>query len=726
MRSQDGEISSSRCDVSSAGVYARGASVYREAGWSGVLPLYIQQKRPRVEGFTGYDGKWPTEGDIGDWVVRWPNHNLGLRVGYGILVLDIDAYDGKTGGATLAEAERRWGPLPPTYRSTSRYDDPVSGQRFYRVPVGMLFRPVINFADLGLGHVETIQPHLRLSAVWPSIHPEIGQVYRWFDLDGSLMAEGLVPRVEDLPDLPPEWVEGLAKDALRDEVFDSSAPNRRLALRGQINQELYEKLIGHRDQAPPDRLVEARVEAAVSDLMSDTGSRYESTRDHVAALMRLRASGRVGVPRALDQLRTAYVLEVGDTRPAVVADAEFLRFTQGAAMLVAATPLSGPQGDAEQPNGADGATVPDAPSWAPVDLTEVLTGGTSGVTPTMFRRTDGVCLLYPGMTHSFHGESESGKSMIIQAECVRLLGEGQDVLYLDFESDKQSVVDRLLHLGADAQAVFDHFRYVRPEVSPTSTDTERAAWEAILGREYALAVIDGVTEALTVFGKDSMSNDDIASWSRVVPRRIAERTGAAVVLIDHVVKNKTQQGRNPIGAQAKLAALTGAAYTVELLPPLGEGMRGAVGLRIAKDRPGQVRNMCGAFRKGDRTQQAARVVIDSTSNQTTVTVEPWDANTPQESATVGFRPTVLMQRVSRVMEAAVEPMTKTASVTEAGGKKTTVMLAFDLLVQEGHLAAQGQRHGHPLYVSAKPYSEAADLLPRHHPGGEPRPALRSV
>ncbi len=126
-------------------------------------------------------------------------------------------------------------------------------------------------------------------------------------------------------------------------------PNRNRALREQVNAELYQKLIGHHDQTAPDRLVEARVEAAVVDLLSGTASRYESTRDHVAALTRMRASGRVGVPRALEQLHVAYVLEVGDTRPAEVAESEFLRFTEGAAMLVAATPLSGHDLDADHP-----------------------------------------------------------------------------------------------------------------------------------------------------------------------------------------------------------------------------------------------------------------------------------------------------------------------------------------------------------------------------------------
>ena len=63
------------------------------------------------------------------------------------------------------------GSLPPTYRSTARHDDPISGQRLYRVPVGMLFRSGIKFPELKIGHIDTIQPHLRLMAAWPSTTP---------------------------------------------------------------------------------------------------------------------------------------------------------------------------------------------------------------------------------------------------------------------------------------------------------------------------------------------------------------------------------------------------------------------------------------------------------------------------------------------------------------------------------------------------------------------------
>jgi hypothetical protein len=113
--------------------------------------------------------------------------NLALRVNYGLIGIDVDADDAKTGGLTLKEAESLWGPLPPTYRSSSRVDDEVSSIRVFRVPVGVFFRSVIDFKDLGWGDIEVVQPHHRYVTAWPSIHPKTGQQYRWFGPDGTLL-----------------------------------------------------------------------------------------------------------------------------------------------------------------------------------------------------------------------------------------------------------------------------------------------------------------------------------------------------------------------------------------------------------------------------------------------------------------------------------------------------------------------------------------------------------
>jgi AAA domain len=324
--------------------------------------------------------------------------------------------------------------------------------------------------------------------------------------------------------------------------------------------------------------------------------------------------------------------------------------------------------------------------------------------------------------HSFHGESESGKSLIIQVECVHRINSGQKVLYLDFESDVVSVVDRLMEFGADPAAVAEHFRYVQPEVRPDSV-AERRAWEEVLSGTYALAVIDGVTDALGIFGCSTIDNDDVAGWIRTVPKQIAARTGAAVVLIDHVTKDTSTRSRWAIGGQAKMAGLTGAAYTVEIVRPLGRGMRGEVVLKIAKDRPGAVRPHCGSFSRRDRTQEAARIVVDSTGESPTVSIgAPSFGGGEHSGGQDAFRPTNLMQRVSEVIEKQPAELTKNRVAEKAGGKRQSTLLAVDILRSEGYLETTPGKSGHSVYSSVKPYLETDD--PKSDRYANPGNALR--
>lgn len=187
------------------------------------------------------------------------------------------------------------------------------------------------------------------------------------------------------------------------------------------------------------------------------------------------------------------------------------------------------------------------------------------------------------------------------------------MLFLDYESDPATVVDRLLKMGTPKGAITEHLHYAQPEVDPvTSTVHELQQWQQILSTEYTLAVIDGVTEALGTSSASSMDNDEVAHWIRKVPRAIADHTGAATVLIDHVTKSREGRGRFAIGAQAKLSSLSGAAYMVEPLEPLGVGMEGRLQIKVAKDRPGSVRPHSVGWDKTDRLAIIAEAVIDST------------------------------------------------------------------------------------------------------------------
>jgi hypothetical protein len=246
-------------------------------------------------------------------------------------------------------------------------------------------------------------------------------------------------------------------------------------------------------------------------------------------------------------------------------------------------------------------------SWAPVDLTDAL-ARVDVDPPTLFERSDGLCLLYPGRTHAFQGESESCKSWAAQLAVKQTIQRGENCLYIDFEDDAAGVVSRLFALGLAADEIAAHFVYIRPdeplngrhgEATPASSDL----LTALEGGRFALVVIDGVTEAMATEGLVLTDNGDIAVWMRRLPRRLA-RTGAAVVVVDHVTKDRMSQGRYAIGGQHKLAGLTGAAYKFTLTKWFSratgsEPVEGRVLISVEKDRPGYVRGRANEDKVGE-------------------------------------------------------------------------------------------------------------------------------
>lgn len=341
-------------------------------------------------------------------------------------------------------------------------------------------------------------------------------------------------------------------------------------------------------------------------------------------------------------------------------------------------------------------------TWAPIDLTSVLDGSHKAPEPTYMEREDGVCLGYPALVHALNGESESMKSMVAQAESARSINEGIDVLYIDCESDQGAVVARLLMLGAQPARIRDHFHYVRPQMHPKGTEYERLAFRGLLERSYGLAIIDGVTEAFAIFGVKSIDNDEVTAWGRQVPRTIADHTGAAVFLIDHVTKSEEGRGRFAIGAQAKLSYLTGAAYGLEVLEPGGVGMVGRIALRVGKDRPGQVRPNAGAWRKSDRTQEIAVAVFDSTEpGRIHYRLEA--PRTGAESAGNDWQPTDVMEQASQALQDAGHALSYRSISACVRGKQTTIRTAVDELIRLGHVTTTPGPRNSTMHQLIKPY-----------------------
>lgn len=339
-------------------------------------------------------------------------------------------------------------------------------------------------------------------------------------------------------------------------------------------------------------------------------------------------------------------------------------------------------------------------SWWPVDLAELFNGDHRPPTPTLCARDDGQPLLYAGKCHAFNGESESGKSWAALIACVQTIRAGGHVLYLDFEDTADTVVTRLLALGARPAQVLERFHYTQPH-EPVMTRGRFTPANADLAdtlERYppTLAVIDGVTEAMTLHGLDLLGNADYATFHGFLPRRLA-LAGAAVVQIDHVTKDREGRGRWAIGAQHKLAAMDGAVFSFQVAKPFGLGRHGVAKMSIEKDRP-------GALRQHAKGKRIADLHLDSDPDNHALT---WALETPDtaESDDGTIKPTAVMEKISRLLEANPQGLSKRSIRAGVHGSNDVVDLALELL-QNGHVAVAPYGSAH-LHTSTKPYREAS-------------------
>ena len=189
--------------------YTEASPLYRDLGWGVVAPSKpspnSKQPASAVHNVFGR-GNTATKEQMDHWQVHFPASNCLLKMNRGIIGIDIDHYmkwsDSrnkwirKRGFDHISEAISRYGDLPATFSSTSRGKGQPSRILFYSVDEGVELSPA-PFED-----VEIIQNHHRYAVVWPSIHPETGEQYKWYGPDGE---ESAPPRPSDISPLPREW-----------------------------------------------------------------------------------------------------------------------------------------------------------------------------------------------------------------------------------------------------------------------------------------------------------------------------------------------------------------------------------------------------------------------------------------------------------------------------------------------------------------------------------------
>jgi hypothetical protein len=354
-------------------------------------------------------------------------------------------------------------------------------------------------------------------------------------------------------------------------------------------------------------------------------------------------------------------------------------------------------------------------SWQPQNLVEV------AANPPEEPTIGG--LLYPGKRGELSGETESLKTMFALILSKAEMVAGYSVAWADLDAmGPGEVLARLRALGVDDEMIARQFLYFEPT---EALKRGRLDDVCALLRERCVRYfpIDAFNPALNLHGLDPHSTSDVETYWREVATPIAE-TGAAPTLLDHVVKNADNRSKYAYGSERK-ASGANLHIGFRLLEPLRRGGTGRTLLITHKDRAGFLPR-----------PTIGRLVL--TSDGDTIRYE-LEADHSRDSDK--FRPTILMERVSRKLEDHPEPVSQTWIEKNVDGKGAGLRTAVEVLVDEGYLAKQEAPRGWKL-TFARPYREADDpvlqwedetaSLPRpdrvpnlvsvpHEPTASPRP-----
>jgi P4 family phage/plasmid primase-like protien len=343
---------------------------YRESGWLGTIPIPDRKKHPPPTGFTGRAAPYPSDKQITNWLTTGP-HNIALRLGdvpgyvppgeqprgWELIGIDVDNYKEKNGAEQLRELEQRFGDLPATLCSSSRWQtDSGSYTAMYSVPAGY------RFIGKAAKCIDIIQKAHRYTLVWPSVNPDADyELYRWRLPNGLILPSseheperGGIPVLDDVSVLPFAWFDylniGIESD---DPIADMTAD--------ELFEWARDTFVDINDMCTG---MSNLLEKKLAELDASAESHPLLTSAHWA-ISRKAAEGHSGWWKAINVYSKAWRKHAGEERDAIPPPAEIQRSLIGA--------LSKIQPGWEAVGGilasdtcANGDNVVDVDAWAPV------------------------------------------------------------------------------------------------------------------------------------------------------------------------------------------------------------------------------------------------------------------------------------------------------------------------------------------------------------------------
>jgi hypothetical protein len=300
---------------------------------------------------------------------------------------------------------------------------------------------------------------------------------------------------------------------------------------------------------------------------------------------------------------------------------------------------------------------------------------------------------YPGMRHLVSGEPDSCKTWLVLCLALEEIRHDRSVIYIDFENGPAIILDRLRSLPVDEETIQAQFLYLHPH-EPIGTKGVLGDVEMMLAvARPSMCVLDSSAGALALHDCEPNSAKDVERFAQAVLDPLRS-LGAATFLIDHVTKDRDTRGRFATGSERKLG-VTDVHLGLETLVPFSRGRSGKVKIVNHKDRIGWLppRQKIAEF---DLTSDEETGVIAFTLELKTGDDETGDG---------GFRPTKLMERVSRALENYPGAMSKTQLREMVKGRDEYVLMAVDALHVDGYISIENGDRGARLITLERPYRE---------------------